>query len=78
MAIYPILTPLADVNNISGKTDIDNGYIRNAYEIINFNNDTTSRFHGANITRYQRPATMEDRSARKKQDAPAEIGRSRG
>ncbi|MEF3092167.1 hypothetical protein [Raoultella scottii] len=51
MAIYPILTPPARLNNISGKAYIKNGYIRNAYKITVFNSDTTERFHNANITR---------------------------
>jgi hypothetical protein len=52
MAIYPILTPPARLNNISGKAYIKNGYIRKEYEIAVFNSDTTERFHNANITRY--------------------------
>ena len=41
------------MNNISGKAYIDNGYIRNAYEITAFNNDITERFHEAPITNYR-------------------------
>ncbi|MCI1031005.1 hypothetical protein HWE00_02425 [Raoultella terrigena] len=51
MAIYPILTPPARLNNISGKAYIKNGYIRKAYVIAVFNSDTTERLHNANITR---------------------------
>jgi hypothetical protein len=40
------------VNNISGKAYIDNGYIRNAYEITVFNNYITGGFHEAPITDY--------------------------
>ncbi len=40
------------MNNISGKAYIDNGYIRNAYEITVFNNDITGGFHEAPITDY--------------------------
>ncbi|MEX0500005.1 hypothetical protein AB3X34_16455 [Raoultella terrigena] len=52
MAIYPILTPPARLNNISGMAYIKNGYIRKEYEITVFNSDTTERFHNVNITRY--------------------------
>ena len=54
MAIPSILTPPASGNNISGKTYIDDGYIRKAYEITVFNNNTTEHFHGAKITGYRR------------------------
>ena len=53
MAIHPILTSPAQANNISGKTYIDNGYIRKAYEITVFNNNTTEHFHDAKITGYR-------------------------
>ncbi|HAT1617778.1 TPA: hypothetical protein I8Y09_004529 [Raoultella ornithinolytica] len=55
------------MNNISGKAYIDNGYIRNAYEITVFNNDITERFHEAPITNYRwskrRGIVLQERSA---------------
>jgi len=67
MAIYPILTPPARLNNISGMAYIKNGYIRKEYEIAVFNSDTTERFHNANITRCgplkRRGIVLQERSA---------------
>ena len=55
------------MNNISGKAYIDNGYIRNAYEITVFNNDITGGFHEAPITDYpgskRRGIVLQERSA---------------
>jgi hypothetical protein len=55
MAIHPILTLPAQVNNISEKTYINNGYNGIAYEITIFNNKEIECLHDANITHHMLP-----------------------